>query len=80
MKEHSKKGITINILINEKKFKNNSLLMALSVNKILDHEIHLNKINSVTFRKFIELIITKHKLEGYTFVFDNVFSIKIRKH
>ena len=72
MKGHSIKGSPLYLPINEKKFKNHSLLMALSIDKIIEHEIHENKIDSNIFIDFIKQIINKHQLKNYTFVFDNV--------
>lgn len=72
LKGHSLKGTPLYIPVNEKKFKNNSLLMALSISKIIYYETHLNKIDSNIFKKFIETIINKEQLIDYTFVFDNV--------
>ena len=72
MKGHSIKGMPINIPINEKKFKNNSLLMALSSKTIINHEIHLNKIDKNIFKNFIENTIKNNNLVGFVFIFDNV--------
>lgn len=72
LKGHSIKGTQINIPINEKKFKNNTLLMALSTSTIINHEIHLNKINNIIFKNFIETTIKNNNLVGYVFLFDNV--------
>lgn len=72
LKGHSLKGQQINIPINEKKFINNSLLMALTTKTIIEHEIHINKINSSIFKSFIESVIKKNNLINYTFIFDNV--------
>jgi transposase len=72
MKGHSIKGTQINIPINEKKFKNNTLLMALSTSTIINHEIHLNKINTNIFKNFIETTIKNNNLTNFVFLFDNV--------
>ena len=72
MKGHSIKGTQLLLPINEKKFKNHSLLMALSIEKIINYEIHENKINSEIFINFIKKIIDDNQLNNYTFVFDNV--------
>ena len=72
MKGHSLKGTQINIPINEKKFLNNSLLMALSTSTIINHEIHLNSVNKIIFKNFIESTINNNNLKGYVFIFDNV--------
>ena len=72
MKGHSIKGKHLNLPINEKQFKNNSLLMALTVNTILKYSIYNEKVNSNIFFNFIKEIIDNNNIKDYTFVFDNV--------
>ena len=68
----SKKGKAINMPCNEKKIKNNSLICAISVDKIMHYEIHETSVNSEIFYKFIDNLIKKNNLKGYYFMLDNV--------
>jgi transposase len=68
----SKKGIPINLPCNEKKVKNNSLICAISIDKIMYYEIHETSVNSDIFYNYINNLITKNKLKGYYFMLDNV--------
>ena len=67
-KGHSIKGKHLLIPINEKKFKNQSLLMAITSETIIEYSVQTDKINSIIFNDFIQNIIIKHKIKGNTFV------------
>lgn len=68
----SKKGKAINMPCNEKKVKNNSLICAISIDKIIHYEIHETSVNSEIFYNFINNLIKKNNLNGYYFMLDNV--------
>jgi hypothetical protein len=61
----SKKGKAINIPCNDKKIKNNSLICAISVDKIMHYEIHETSVNSEIFYNFIDNLIKKNNLKDY---------------
>jgi len=68
----SKKGKGINMPCNKKRIKNNSLICAISVDKIIHYEIHETSVNSEIFFNFIDNLIKKNKLENHYFMIDNV--------
>jgi putative transposase len=49
-----------------------SLLMAITSSKILNYNLYDTNINSNIFNIFIDNLIKKEKLKGYTFIMDNV--------
>ena len=57
---------------NEKRIKNNSLICAISVDKIMHYEIYETSVNSEIFYNFINNLIKKNDLKGYYFMLDNV--------
>ncbi len=68
----SKKGKSINMPCNEKRVKNNSLICAISIDKIIHYEIHETSINSDIFYNFIYNLIKNNNLKNYYFMIDNV--------
>lgn len=68
----SEKGKRINIPANEKRIKNNSLICAVSVDKIMYYEIHETSVNSDIFYNYMNNLIKINKLKGYYFMIDNV--------
>ena len=68
----SEKGKKINLPCSEKRIKNNSLICATSVDKIIHYEIHETTVNSDVFYNFIDKLIKNNNLEGYYFMIDNV--------
>ncbi len=68
----SEKGKRINLPCSEKRVKNNSLICAVSIDKILYYEIHNTSVNSEIFYNYINNLITKNKLTDYYFMIDNV--------
>lgn len=68
----SEKGKRINLPCSEKRVKNNSLICAVTIDKILYYEIHDSSVNSEIFYNYMNNLITKNKLTGYYFMIDNV--------
>ena len=68
----SEKGKRINVPINDKKIKNKSLICAVSIDKIIHHEIHETGVNGIIFKSFIQKIINNLKSPNHYFIFDNV--------
>ncbi len=58
----SEKGKRINLPCSEKRVKNNSLICAIIVDKILHYEIHDSLVNSEIFYNYMNNLITKNKL------------------
>lgn len=65
-------GTNVHVPIEQVKHKNQSLLMAITTNNILYHEIHNDSIDSDKFYTFIKNIIDKLKEKNFIFIFDNV--------
>ena len=68
----SEKGKRINLPCSEKRTKNNSLICAVAIDKIVYYEIHETTINSAIYYDFIKKLIENNKLKNYYFMFDNV--------
>lgn len=75
-KGYSEKGVEINLPINELKIVNTSLLMALSVFGIINHNTTLKSVNTDIYFNFIDETIKKLKeinpATVFIFIFDNV--------
>ena len=68
----SLKGKPINIPINQLKYTNHSLLMAVNTKGIVNYNIYVENINTNIFFSFIKDVILKLDKKGHVFLFDNV--------
>jgi transposase len=69
---YSEKGYDINIPITNKKNKNNSIIIALTISGIIHYDVHQDSINVNSFNNFIINVINKLKEKNYIFIFDNI--------